>query len=82
MQERGTSSLSILRDWLFSPVMLSPHTPIPRGWESLEGEPGAYTTCSLLTWEGGDGQNRLLTPFPDVAKPRGVANPGKNTVLL
>lgn len=62
--------------------MLSPRTPIPHGWESLEGEPGAHTTCSLLTWEGGDGQNRPLITFPDVAKPRGVANPGEKQGVI
>ena len=71
-----------LRDRLFPPMMLSPRAPIPQGWESLEGEPGAYTTCSLMTWEGGDGQTRSLITFPGVAKPRGVGNPGEKQGVI
>lgn len=81
MQERGTSCLST-EEIGFSPlVMLSPRALISRSWENPEDEPGAYTTCSLLTWEGEDGQNRPLITFQVLLNSEVLQMQGKSRVV-
>lgn len=55
--------------------------PIPQDWENLEDKPGAYTTCSLPTCEGGDGQNRPLITFQVLLNSEVLQTEGKSGVL-
>lgn len=66
----------------FPPMMLSPPAPIPRSWENLDGELGAYTTCLLLAWEGDGGQNKPLITFPLLLNPEVLQTQGKSRALL